>query len=522
MNAATMTLSLRSVLAVIAACLASLPAAAQVQPDPVIFAPGTETTDRYNPGTSGVDYTLYQAVYVHAPDAPQARINSITVGIRRTGTLTVPAPAVTAEISIREMTWQGISAGLGPEIAKQTVQVAIATTATTAPYTVTWGADDLALRPIVNLQRDTDGTNGYGAFWVGLRFVGTNAGNNANAWRVVNTPGAPTATNPLALGRCHNSFGLLNMQTGSFGWNFTRGQATGGDGVLRDLPCRVMVTVRGAAIGGGSPPQDLLCGNSCSDPDRYAPPLAAGGTAGDWAMQGAFVQAAPGKYFKPRSVRVGISRFGSTATPAPAVDLELALFRMTWVNGTYGLAPTPVATVLYPLAPSSTAATQMVDWAFPPDAAPAYAPLETDSAPGSGGLWVAARFVGPGAASSANAFALGYAPVIGQTLGNLRVVADDGSWSAVSMGTYANSTTSSPQPKPSRMLVELSGEIVDPPPQCASDLNDDGTVSGADLGLLLGAWGACAPGDCLGDLNLDGAVTGADLGLLLGDWGACP
>jgi hypothetical protein len=39
---------------------------------------------------------------------------------------------------------------------------------------------------------------------------------------------------------------------------------------------------------------------------------------------------------------------------------------------------------------------------------------------------------------------------------------------------------------------------------------------GADLGLLLGAWGA-AGGPA--DLNGDGTVDGADLGLLLGNWG---
>lgn len=50
------------------------------------------------------------------------------------------------------------------------------------------------------------------------------------------------------------------------------------------------------------------------------------------------------------------------------------------------------------------------------------------------------------------------------------------------------------------------------------DLNCDGAVSGADLGLLLGAWGT--PGTDVGaDLNRDGLVTGSDLGLLLGEWG---
>jgi hypothetical protein len=49
---------------------------------------------------------------------------------------------------------------------------------------------------------------------------------------------------------------------------------------------------------------------------------------------------------------------------------------------------------------------------------------------------------------------------------------------------------------------------------CPEDLNDDGGVDGADLGLLLAAWGASG-----GDLNDDGTTDGADLGLLLAKWG---
>jgi hypothetical protein len=46
-------------------------------------------------------------------------------------------------------------------------------------------------------------------------------------------------------------------------------------------------------------------------------------------------------------------------------------------------------------------------------------------------------------------------------------------------------------------------------------------VTGADIGALLGAWGAC-PAGCAADLDGSGAVNGADLGVLLGAWGACP
>jgi hypothetical protein len=59
------------------------------------------------------------------------------------------------------------------------------------------------------------------------------------------------------------------------------------------------------------------------------------------------------------------------------------------------------------------------------------------------------------------------------------------------------------------------------PPPCTGDLNGDANVDGADIGVLLGSWGACT-GACAADLNGDGAVTGADLGVLLGAWGACP
>lgn len=59
-------------------------------------------------------------------------------------------------------------------------------------------------------------------------------------------------------------------------------------------------------------------------------------------------------------------------------------------------------------------------------------------------------------------------------------------------------------------------------PPCPGDFNDDGVVDGADLAVLLGAWGACPPkGSCEADLNADGEVNGADLAILLGNWGAC-
>ena len=47
------------------------------------------------------------------------------------------------------------------------------------------------------------------------------------------------------------------------------------------------------------------------------------------------------------------------------------------------------------------------------------------------------------------------------------------------------------------------------------DINGDGAVNGADLGLLLSNWGGAGAGD----FNNDGTVDGADLGALLSAWG---
>lgn len=61
-----------------------------------------------------------------------------------------------------------------------------------------------------------------------------------------------------------------------------------------------------------------------------------------------------------------------------------------------------------------------------------------------------------------------------------------------------------------------------PPEACvvSADVNRDGWVNGADLGVLLGSWGP-APGGSLADFNLDGRVSCFDEKFLLGNWGEC-
>jgi len=60
----------------------------------------------------------------------------------------------------------------------------------------------------------------------------------------------------------------------------------------------------------------------------------------------------------------------------------------------------------------------------------------------------------------------------------------------------------------------MTGTIVVMPLAVPGDLNGDGMVNGADLGILLGAWAQPGPTD----LNKDGTTNGADLGILLSRW----
>ena len=53
----------------------------------------------------------------------------------------------------------------------------------------------------------------------------------------------------------------------------------------------------------------------------------------------------------------------------------------------------------------------------------------------------------------------------------------------------------------------------------AADLDCDGVVSGADLAIMLSAWGPCTGSPCAPDLDANGVVNGADLGFLLASWG---
>ena len=75
-----------------------------------------------------------------------------------------------------------------------------------------------------------------------------------------------------------------------------------------------------------------------------------------------------------------------------------------------------------------------------------------------------------------------------------------------------------PSPNVSGNWSDLGGNTVC---TCVGNLDGDDRVSGDDLGILLGHWGACTGLPCTADLNGDSVVNGDDLGLMLTNWGPC-
>lgn len=71
---------------------------------------------------------------------------------------------------------------------------------------------------------------------------------------------------------------------------------------------------------------------------------------------------------------------------------------------------------------------------------------------------------------------------------------------------------------PSSMTFNFRLRLLEP--DCMGDLNDDGRVDSADIGLLIAVWGT--DGEPVGaDITGDGDVNSADLGLMIALWGDC-
>jgi len=113
------------------------------------------------------------------------------------------------------------------------------------------------------------------------------------------------------------------------------------------------------------------------------------------------------------------------------------------------------------------------------------------------GRWTGTEWEAVGSGATANIFAA--------------TVIDDGTQDVLLVGGSITSINGQPTGRVAAYVgCTQSGPL--------GDLNGDGVVNGADLGILLSSWGICR-GECPADLNGDGVVDGADLGILLSNWG---
>ena len=497
-----------TVAALAAVCIIS---SAQAQTDPVMFNQTSSATTYKS--SYGADVISYMGCGVKANGGTSARINSVTLGIQRVGTAVAPAPSVTVECYIAEMTYVASTAvyGVGPVVATQSITIGENIANTVENITFSWGDTDPSLRPVVNLMSTVNGPNGYGSFWVGMRFTGVNAASTLNGWRIANEP---------TTGRSLNNFGKYTISTGVFG-TFTFGtDATSG----LTNPARDNVSVSGLVTNAGAVAPDLTFGQSFENNTYYRPTDNLDGTT-RWIYNNNFVTAQPGDVLTPNKVVVGIYRGGNAATPVPAVGVEVALVKMAYaLSG--NLEPSDViASKTFQLNSANIPVTERVEWTWANASDRPQIELETTSNVGLGGYYVAIRLLGDTATlAAAQGLRVVYLQSTGGSFNNFGYYIDT-IYGNYNFGQYSNGTVAIPRYKPARMLTETYGVVgpnVPPPPACPADLNLDGVVNGADLGIMLGAWGPCPSGPCPADLNLDGVVNGADLGGLLGAWGPCP
>jgi len=504
---------IRGVLAVVATACVS--ASAFAQADPAAYTAAAESTTRYNVNGSatigGLDATAYSGCYVYASGGSQFRLNSLSVGIRRVGTATAPAPGVRVEVTVHEMTWDGTALGRGALVTSFFQQLDVSTVAVTQQVTNSWGDADPSLRPVINLQTQTQGLNGYGGFWVGVRFIGADAANAANGWRVVYEP---------TVGRSVNNFAVFNAATNTWGANYWFGQTADATNttLLRDNPARFMLNVNGAMIDAVTPPADLEYGRSFEHTTYWRPSDALDGVGSKWFYSNCFTPAAAGDVLTPNKVVYGILRAGTATTPAPAVGVELALVQMNW-DGTAYTPGTVVATQTFQLEASSVTTLERINWEWPNPATRPQVPLNTANAAnaGLGGYFIAARMLGDTATLAGNSGPrIVYAPAVGASWHGFGMYSDTGVFTNYVFGNYAAGTAAGPV-KPARFLTETYASIGPPSSPCPADLNGDGLVNASDLATLLGAWGGKA-----GDLDGDGTTGASDLAAILNAWGACP
>ena len=191
----------------------------------LVYGGGTETGSRFNAGAGAITYmNCFTAV---SAGQTQLAVDSAIVGIRR-----LVAAGALVDVGIKiyaaEMTYDGTDFGRG---ANYEIYSSASLGAGTASVTqlVNTGAVSG-----VTLNLETVSNAGLGGWWIGVEFIGANAANTANGWRVVNAP---------ATGASINGFGIFNNAgSGVFDAFFAFGTPPGSS------PSRLMVDVNGTLV----------------------------------------------------------------------------------------------------------------------------------------------------------------------------------------------------------------------------------------------------------------------------------
>ncbi|MEE2972373.1 MAG: FG-GAP-like repeat-containing protein [Planctomycetota bacterium] len=212
-----------------------------------------------------------------------------------------------------------------------------------------------------------------------------------------------------------------------------------------------------------------------------------GATAGAWERADPIPTTSSGQQYAPGEASDGqicwVTQNGAPGGSAGTADLD---------GG-----PVTLTSPAFDLADGD--ATVMFDWWFVNDD---YNGPGADSMlvqVSNGGPWVTAREIANGSAGWSRAsFLVGDHVTPTATVRVRFQVADNPNTSLTEVGIDAF--------RVERIECEDAG--------CPEDLNGDGTVDGADMGLLIAAWGT--PG---ADIDGDGTTNGADMGLLIAAWG---
>ena len=192
-----------------------------------VYGGGIQTGSRFNAGAGAIAYMNCFTAIDGTGAQTQLALDSAIVGIRR-----VAASGVLTDVGIRifaaEMTYDGVNYGRGANYLIYS-SASLGTGTASVTQLVNTGAVSG-----VTLNLETLSSVGFGGWWIGVEFTGTNAANASNGWRIMNAP---------STGASLNAFGIFDNGGGGVSQTFfTFGTSP------ESSPSRLMVDVNGTLV----------------------------------------------------------------------------------------------------------------------------------------------------------------------------------------------------------------------------------------------------------------------------------